>query len=198
MSINQNTSILSKMAKRSRGLIVSPDKLSNEHDSSVKKKKDDKPEELLTKTALDLCGKCKKKCKGESIQCDLCGLWAHASCEGINKDQYKAITTFSAIENVVYYCRNNDCSNCVKFIINEWAKSQDTHKIDEIVTNLTQKHLSNEYQILQKAVSDLSNKILHLQAQESDCVLKSKILQLLLINIQIKTNHLPKTANVML
>ena len=156
------------MAKRStttRGLTVSP---SIEHDSSAKKKKDDKPEELLSKTALDFCGKCKKKCKGESIQCDLCGLWAHASCEGINKDQYKAITTFSALENVVYYCRNNDCSNRVKFIINEWAKSQDTCKIDEIVTNLTQKHISNEYQILQKAVSDLSNKILHLQAQESD------------------------------
>ena len=69
---------------------------------------------------------------------------------------------------MVYYCHNNDCSNCVKFIINEWAKSQDTCKIDEIVTNLTQKHLSNKYQTLQKAVSDLSNKILHLQAQESD------------------------------
>ena len=46
--------------------------------------------------------------------------------------------------------------------------NQDTNKIDEIVTNLTQKHLSNEYQTLQKAVSDLSSKIQYLQAQESD------------------------------
>ena len=53
------------MAKRStttRGLTVSP---SNEHDPGAKKKKDDKPEELLSKTALDFCGKCKKKCKGK-------------------------------------------------------------------------------------------------------------------------------------
>ena len=84
----------------------------------------------------------------------MCGLWAHANCEDINKDQYKAITTFSAVDNVVYYCHNNDCSNRVKFIINEWVKSKDTNKIDETVTNSTQKHLSNECQTLQKAVSD--------------------------------------------
>ena len=145
------------MAKRSRGLIISPDKLGNEADSNVKKKKEDKSEELFSKTALDSCGKCKKKCKGESIQCDLCGLWAHASCEGITRDQYRAITAFSTIDNVVYYCRTNDCSSRIKFITNEWVK----------FTNQTQQHLINEYQTLQRAVTELSNKISQLQVQES-------------------------------
>ena len=137
-----------------------------------RKKPDDSPDktdEILNK-AMDLCGKCNKKCttKGESIQCDLCGLWVHASCEDISKDQYKAIKTLSALDNIVYYCRNNDCRSRIKYITNEWVKSQDTSKIDEIVTNLTQQHISTEYQTIQKAVSDLSNKIIHLQAQESD------------------------------
>ena len=139
----------------------------------IKRKKPDnspdKTEEILSKP-MDLCGKCNKKCttKGESIQCDLCGLWAHASCEDISKDQYKAIKTLSALDNIVYYCRNNDCSSRIKYITSEWVKSQDSSKIDKIVTNLTQQHISKEYQAIQKAVSDLSNKIIHLQAQESD------------------------------
>jgi len=60
---------------------------------------------------MDLCGKCSKKFsnKSESIQCDLCGLWAHASCEDISKDQYKAIKSLSGLDSVVYYRHNNDC-----------------------------------------------------------------------------------------
>ena len=122
------------MAKHSWGLIISPDKLGNEADSNVKKKKGNKSEELLSITALDSYGKCKKKCKGESIQCDLCGLWAHASCERITRDQYRAITAFSTKDYVVYYCHTNDCSSRIKFITNEWVK----------FTNQTQWHLTNE------------------------------------------------------
>ena len=49
-----------------------------------------KSEQILSK-ALDICGKCNKRCtaKGEFIQCDLCGNWAHANCENITRDQYK-------------------------------------------------------------------------------------------------------------
>ena len=39
-----------------------------------------KSEQILNK-ALDICDKCDKRCtvKGEFIQCDLCGNWAHAN-----------------------------------------------------------------------------------------------------------------------
>jgi len=86
----------------------------------------------------------------------------------ISKDQYKAIKSLSGLDNVIYYCRNNNCRSRVKYITSEWVKSQDTSKVEEIVTNLTQQHISKEYESIQKAVSDLSSKITHLQAQESD------------------------------
>jgi len=97
----------------------------------------------------------------------LCGLWADASCEDISKDHYKAIKMLSTVDNMVYYCHTNDCSSCIKYITNEWVKSRDSSKI-EVVSNLAQQYISKEYQAIQKTVSDLSNKILHLQAQESD------------------------------
>ena len=78
--------------------------------SSKRKKPDtdgspDKSEQILSKP-LDICGKCNKKCssEGESIQCELCGLWAHASCENVTREQYKAIKSLSTLNNLVYYC----------------------------------------------------------------------------------------------
>ena len=80
----------------------------------------------------------------------------------------KAIKSLSGLDNVIYYCRNNNCRNRIKYITSEWVKSQDTSEVEELVTNLTQQHISKEYESIQKAVSDLSSKIIHLQAQESD------------------------------
>ena len=68
-----------------------------------RKKPDDSPDQtdMVLSRAMDLCGKCNKKCtsKSESIQCDLCGLLVHASCEDISKDQYKAIKSLSGLDN---------------------------------------------------------------------------------------------------
>ena len=127
----------------------------------------DKTELILTKP-LNNCGKCGKKClsKGESIQCDLCGTWAHANCENITRDQYKAITSLSSLNNLVYYCHSHDCINRVKSIISDWIKANGTSEIKEVVTGLTQQYLSSEHSALQKAVSDLSSRIDKLQAQE--------------------------------
>ena len=80
----------------------------------------DKSEIILIKP-LTNCAKCGKKClsKGESIQCDLCGTWEHANWENISRDQYKAITPFSSLNNLVYYCQVHDCLNHVKNIISD-------------------------------------------------------------------------------
>ena len=48
----------------------------------------------------DICKHCSKKCtlKGkssEAVQCDVCFVWVHASCEGFTKDQYKAFSDLS-------------------------------------------------------------------------------------------------------
>jgi len=40
--------------------------------------------------------------KGQAVQCDLCGAWVHALCDGINGDQYKALVSLTTkIENSV-------------------------------------------------------------------------------------------------
>ena len=80
----------------------------------------DKSEHILSKS-LNNCG---KKCtpKGESIQCNLCGTWAHASCEKITRDQYRVIDSLSSLDNLVYYCRTHNCLHRVKNIIAEWIK----------------------------------------------------------------------------
>ena len=98
----------------------------------------DKTELILTKP-LNNCGKCGKKClsKGESTQCDLCGTWAHANYENITRDQYKAITSLSSLNNLVYYCHSHDCINRVKSIISDWIKANGTSEIKEVVTGLT-------------------------------------------------------------
>ena len=52
---------------------------------------DSSPPKVLTMPG-DICKHCNKKCtlKGknsEAVQCDVCFVWVHASCEGFTKDQ---------------------------------------------------------------------------------------------------------------
>ena len=127
----------------------------------------DKSEQILSK-ALDVCGKCNKRCtsKGESIQCDLCGNWAHANCENITRDQYKIIKTLSSLHNLVYYCNTHDCTSRIKNIVSEWIQTHHSSEIKKVVEDLSKQYISSEHGALQKAVSDLSSRIDKLQAQE--------------------------------
>ena len=124
---------------------------------------------LILNKPLDVCGKCNKKCtsgKGESIQCDLCGVWAHANCEGVSRDQFKAIKSLSSLRNFVYYCQVNDCASRIKNITVEWIQSRASPQTDAEAADIAKQQLSSEYNIIQKAVTDLSAKIDNLQAQE--------------------------------
>ena len=63
-----------------------------DNNPSKRKRPDDSPEDLSK--SVDVCRHCNKKCakRSEAVQCDLCYSWLHASCEGLNKDQYKLLT----------------------------------------------------------------------------------------------------------
>ena len=130
----------------------------------------DKSYYILSKS-LDTCGKCNKKCtsKGDAIQCDLCGTWVHAACEGITHEKYKAIKSL-ALDNIVYYCQINNCLSRTKHIINEYIKhqAQITTKLETMVSNISQQNLTTEYDNLQKAVANLSTRIDNLTARESE------------------------------
>ena len=98
--------------------------MDSEASSSAKKRK--KPEhispEIVSKPA-NVCGHCSKRCtsKGpssEAIQCDLCGFWVHAACEGLNKDQFRLLNQLSqSVDNVAYFCNLNQCTARHKQII---------------------------------------------------------------------------------
>ena len=88
---------------------------------------------LLLSKPLDVGGKCNKKCtstKGESIQCDLCGMWAHTTCEGISREQFKAVKALSSLNNFVYYCQTHDCASRIKNITADWCQSHDASQIN--------------------------------------------------------------------
>jgi len=72
---------------------------------------------------LNVCSKCNKKCKGESIQCDLCDLWVHATCEGITREHFKVIKSLSSLSNFIFYCQVNNCASRIKNITFEWVQS---------------------------------------------------------------------------
>ena len=130
----------------------------------------DKSYYILSKS-LDTCGKCNKKCtsRGDAIQCDLCGMWVHAVCEGISHEKYKAIKSL-ALENVVYYCQINSCLSRFKNITNDYIKHQEQINTDleTMVSNISQQSLTTEYDNLQKAVANLSTRIDNLTAHESE------------------------------
>ena len=134
---------------------------------------DDSPDKsyYVLNKSLDVCGKCNKKCssKAEAIQCDMCCMWVHATCDNVTKEQYKAIKSLSPLRNSMYYCNINNCLDRFNSITSEWIKYQanNSTQLETVVTNLTQQYLSTEHVALQKAVSDLSSKIDNLQAQES-------------------------------
>ena len=130
----------------------------------------DKSYYILSKS-LDTCGKCNKKCtsRGDAIQCDLCGIWVHAVCEGISHEKYKAIKSL-ALENVVYYCQINSCLSRIKNITNDYIKhqAQINTDLETMVSNISQQSLTTEYDNLQKAVANLSTRIDNLTAHESE------------------------------
>ena len=138
---------------------------------------DDSPDKChyVLNKQLDVCGKCNKKCEedDDAIQCDLCRMWVHANCDNVSQEQYKAINTLSEINNCVYYCNINDCLTRLKSIINDWMIHQaGLPQPDLTVSTLSAdlEQLASAHCKIEKAVSDLSNKIETLQLQETKLV----------------------------
>jgi len=71
-----------------------------------KKPEHDSPDnQVKSSVCIDVCNHCNKKCsqKGETLQCDLCGHWVHASCEGIKRDQYRQLSQLvSSLQNIYH------------------------------------------------------------------------------------------------
>ena len=144
--------------------------MDSEASSSAKKRK--KPEhvspEIVSKPA-NVCGHCSKRCisKGpssEAIQCDLCGLWVHAACEGLNKDQFRLLNQLSqSVDNVVYFCNLNQCIARHKQIIFQQISGCPTD-----ISDTSARPWLKEYEKLSDHVLALSKKIDTLCSQNAN------------------------------
>ena len=90
---------------------------------------DDSPVKgVLSNLSGDVCGHCNKQCtetgeQGQAIQCDLCGVWVHAVCDGISKAQYQSLVSLTSnVENLAYLCKLNSCQARLKQMIFETVK----------------------------------------------------------------------------
>ena len=93
----------------------------------------------------DICKHCNKKCtsKGknsEAVQCDICLTWVHASCDGLNKEQYKIFSDAAkVIPNLAYCCKLNNCSVCLNQLVAAKGISKST-AVDEVLEDIDKKY----------------------------------------------------------
>jgi len=151
-----------------------------------KKPEHDSPDkQVISCLIADVCNHCNKKCspKGEALQCDLCGQWVHASCEGIKRDQYRQFSQLAAsLQNISYYCKLNDCTNRVKVIVGEWIHSksdstESSHNLrqEQEVLSASIQNIATKIQELSSSSTELSTKVDRLQEQFQATQAKSNV-----------------------
>ena len=82
--------------------------------------------------------------QGQAVQCDLCGVWVHAECDGISADQYKLLV--SSVENIAYLCKlnrllpitvqANDFRICESSIVN--VQNELTSRLEKVEAKLNE------------------------------------------------------------
>jgi len=96
---------------------------------------------------------------------------AMASCDNISKEQYNAIKALSSINNCVYFCKVNNCAVHFRSItmiglnIRLVYPSLVAPSVNALQQDLGQ--LVSDHSKIEKAVSDIANKIEALQLQET-------------------------------
>ena len=122
---------------------------------------DDSPNKgVLANLPGDICGHCKERCtetgkQGQAVQCDLCGVWVHASCDGISVDQYELLVSLtSSIENIAYLCKLNSCQSRLKQLILKSVEVVDNH--DDLSSRLDKVEVKLD-EIIHKVGSELEN-----------------------------------------
>ena len=103
------------------------------------------------------CPHCSVACTAESraVQCDLCGIWVHAECEGIPSECYENFNTvFSKVHNISYYCEVNCCNSRIKQLIHSYYND-----LEERSNLPSLRSLQAEQGNLHHLVSEISTKL---------------------------------------
>jgi len=108
-----------------------------------------------------------------ALQCDLCGHWVHASCEGIKRDQYCQLSQLaSSLQYISHYCKLNECANRVKLIVGEWMHSKAEDSDAE-----TSNNLKNEQEAINASIQTIATKIQELNNTSTELSTKVNKLQ---------------------
>ena len=99
-----------------------------------------------------------------TVQCDVCFVWVHASCEGFTKDQYKSFSDLSKFfPNVAYCCKLNGCLTCLNQLIAINSKSKPSAEINEVLEDL-----KKNYSQVNEAITTLSKNIDSLSSNNTE------------------------------
>ena len=118
---------------------------------------DNSPPKALTMPG-DICKHCNKKCtvKGKNskaIQCDICYVWVHASCESFSREQYKSFSDLSkSFPNLAYCCKLNGCFTR----LNQLIARKDTP--DPLAENVLE-NLEKNYSSVHQTITTISKNI---------------------------------------
>ena len=129
---------------------------------------DNSPPKALTMPG-DICKHCNKKCtiKGknsEAIQCDICYVWVHASCESFSREQYKALSDLSkSFPNLAYCYKLNGCFTCLNQLIARNDTSKPSTEIDEVLENM-----EKNYSSVNQAITTISENINQLSSNNTE------------------------------
>ena len=109
------------------------------------------------------CPHCGEACLSESkaVQCDLCGIWVHAVCEGISNELYDKFNDVCAnVSSLSYYCEANHCNSRIKQLVH-------THyaNVDQQVDLPSLRTLQAEQANLHRLISKVSTKVDNLKSR---------------------------------
>jgi len=80
----------------------------------------EKHQERLQNLPGGSCIKCSQVLgtDGKAVQCELCGAWVHAKCEGVSDKIYdKMNAVLGDLNKLVYYCDSNNCISKIKQLL---------------------------------------------------------------------------------
>jgi len=101
----------------------------------------------------------------KAIQCNLCCIWVHGSCDGISREDYQSLVQLSnKIYNVAYYCKLNNCFSRIKQLKAIYVKIISTP--DEINGQTDQER--DEIRLLTCKIQSLSEQTIKLEDKVTD------------------------------
>jgi len=90
---------------------------------------------MLPKNEDNLCGKCTKSVRSEGIQCDVCDVWWHPACAGIESDLCECLRKNQQLH---WYCMK--CNSVVGKLIKEVMRMNEQLDIcDDCVSKVDDK-----------------------------------------------------------